>query len=97
MELIKALQKHVQSIGKYQGVDLDKEIKTFISENSNISEVELLDRIYTKFGTQIKFLEEASHYKAIINIKEWVVTFGVFFMIGLIVTIIFTLITTMVK
>ena len=34
----------------------------------------MLDRIYTKFGIQIKFLEEASHYKVIINIKEWVVT-----------------------
>lgn len=97
MELIKALQKHVQVLSKYQGVSLDKEIKSFILENSNIGEVELLDKIYNRFGTQIKFLEDASHCKAIINIKEWVVTFGVFFMIGLIAMIVSTLTTTMVK
>lgn len=76
---------------------MDKEIKSFILENSNIGEVELLDKVYNRFGTQIKFLEDASHCKAIINIKEWVVTFGVFFMIGLIAMIVSTLTTTMVK
>ena len=47
MKIIKALQKHVQTISKYQKVDLDKEIDKFISENQNLSEVELLDKIYS--------------------------------------------------
>ena len=71
MKIIKALQKHVQTISKYQKVDLDKEIDKFISENQNLSEVELLDKIYSIYGSRIKFLEDATQCKAIINIKEW--------------------------
>ena len=50
MKIIKALQKNVQTISKYQNVDLDKEIDKFISENQNLSEVELLDKIYSIYG-----------------------------------------------
>ena len=88
MKIIKALQKHLQSISKYQNVDLDKEIDKFISENQSLNESELLDKIYSIYGTQIKFLEDATHSKAIINIKEWVATFGVFLVIGIILWII---------
>ncbi|MHC8416668.1 hypothetical protein [Bacteroides hominis] len=88
MTIIKTLQKHVQTISKYQKADLDKEINQFISANQGLNEVDLLDKIYSIYGTQIKFLEDATHCKAIINIKEWVATFGVFFVIGIILWII---------
>ena len=97
MKIIKALQKHVQTISKYQKVDLDKEIDKFISENQNLSEVELLDKIYYIYGSRIKFLEDATQCKAIINIKEWVGTFGVFLVIGLAIGVIATIILTMAK
>lgn len=97
MKIINALQKHVQGISKYQKVDLDKEISKFISENQNMNETELLDKIYSIYGSRIKLLEDASHCKAIINIKEWVATFGVFLVIGLAIGIVSILISTMAK
>lgn len=97
MKIIKALQKHVQTISKYQKTDLDREIDKFISENQSLDETELLNKIYSVYGTRIKFLEDATHCKAIINIKEWVVTFGVFFVIGIIIWLVSTLILTMAK
>lgn len=97
MKIIKAFQKHVQTISKYQKTDLDREIDKFISENQSLDETELLNKIYSVYGTRIKFLEDATHCKAIINIKEWVVTFGVFFVIGIIIWLVSTLILTMAK
>ena len=87
MEFIKALQKHVQSISKYQKVNLNKEIDKFISENQDLNEKELLDKIYSTYGSRINILENATQCKAIIEIKEWVVTFGVFFIAGIIIWI----------
>lgn len=89
MTLIEALQKHVKNISTYQGVGLGKEIDTFISENKNLSDTELLDKIYSVYGSRIKFLEVASHSKAIINIKEWVATFGFFFILGIVVWVVY--------
>lgn len=97
MKIITALQKHVQSISKYQKTNLDKEIDKFIAENQSLDETELLDKIYSIYGTRIKFLENATHCKAIINIKEWVVTVGVFFVIGVAIWLISTIILTMAK
>lgn len=97
MKIIKALQKHVHTISKYQKADLDKEVDKFISENQNLSEVELLDKIYSIYGSRINFLEDATQCNAIINIKEWVATFGIFFIIGLVIGIVSTIILTMAK
>ncbi|MEL5894133.1 hypothetical protein AAE250_11580 [Bacteroides sp. GD17] len=97
MKIIKALQKHVQTISKYQKADLDKEIDKFISDNQSLNEAELLDKIYSTYGIQIKFLEDASQCKAIINIKEWVVTFGVFFTIGVIIGVLSFIVSVMAK
>lgn len=97
MKIIDSLRKHVQAISKYQKADLDKEIDKFISENPNMNETELFDKIYSIYGTRIKFLEAACQCKAIINIKEWVVTFGVFFVIGLAIGLVSTIILTMAK
>ena len=97
MKIINALQKHVQGVSKYQKVNLDKEISKFISENQNMNETELLDKIYSIYGSRIKFLEDASQCKAIINIKEWVATVGVFLVIGLAIGIVSVLISTMAK
>lgn len=97
MKIIKALQKHVHTISKYQKADLDKEVDKFISENQNLSEVELLDKIYSIYGSRIKFLEDATQCNAIINIKEWVSTFGIFFIIGLAIGVVSTIILTMAK
>ncbi|ERI85033.1 hypothetical protein [Bacteroides pyogenes] len=89
MKLIKALQLHVAIISKYQGVSLDKEIAEFCSEHQNLDEKELLEKVYAKYGSRIKFLEDAARCKSLINIKEWVATLGVFFIIGLIAYLIY--------
>lgn len=88
MDTIKALQKHIQKISKFQKANLDKEVNKFISENPNLNETELLDKIYSVYGSRIKTLEDATHCKAIIDIKEWVATLGIFVVIGIILWII---------
>lgn len=97
MKIIKALQQHVQKISKYQKTDLDKDINKFISENQNLSETELFDNIYSIYGRRIKFLEDSTQSKAIIEIKEWVATLGVFFIIGIAILMISFIISAMAK
>lgn len=91
MELTKILQKHIREISIYQGADLHREIDTFISQNQNLSESELFDKIHSEYGKQIKFLEDAAQSKAIINIRSWVSLFGFFFLLGIVLLIIFLL------
>lgn len=97
MNNIKVLQKHIQTISKYQKSDLHNDIDKFISENQDLNDVELLDKIYLIYGTRIKLLENATQCKAIINIKEWVATFGFFFIFGLAVWLVATIILSMGK
>lgn len=89
MELTKVLQKHIKDISIYQEADLHREIDSFISQNQNLSESELFDRIHSKYGKQIVFLENAAQSKAIINIRGWVALFGFFFLLGIVLLIIF--------
>lgn len=91
MKIISALQKHINSISIRQESTLHKEVESFISQNSNLNEEDLLNEIYSKYGTQIKFLEEAVQCKAIISIRSWVATFGFFFILGLVVCILYGL------
>lgn len=91
MELTKVLQKHIKDISIYQGADLHREIDSFISQNQSLSESELFDKIQSKYGTQIKFLEDATYNKAILNIRGWVAIFGFFFLLGIVFLIIFSL------
>lgn len=91
MKIISALQKHINSISIRQESTLHKEVESFISQNSNLNEEDLLNEIYSKYGTQIKFLEEAVQCKAIISIRSWVATFGFFFILGLVVCIFYGL------
>lgn len=90
MEITKVLQKHIRDISISQEADLHREIDKFISENQNLSESELFDRIHSEYGRQIKFLENAAQNKAIISIKGWITTFGVFFLLGIVFLILFS-------
>lgn len=89
MKLINVLQKHIRDISIYQGADLHEKIATLIYQNQNLSETELFDKIYSEYGKQIKFLENATQTKSIINIKSWVATFGFFFLLGIFFLIIY--------
>lgn len=89
MKIIKALQKHINDISISQESTLHKEVDSFISQNPNLNEEDLLNEIYSKYGTQIKFLEDAVQCKAIVSIRSWVATFGFFFILGLVVCIIY--------
>lgn len=88
MELTKILQKHIEDISVYQGADLHREIDSFVSQNQGLSESELFNEIHSRYGRQINFLENAAQSKAIINIRGWVALFGFFFLLGIVILII---------
>lgn len=91
MKIITALQKHINDISIPQESTLHREVNSFISQNSNLSETDLFNEIYSKYGMQIKFLEDAVRCKAIVSIKSWVATFGVFFLLGVVIYILYAL------
>lgn len=94
MNTIKVIKSHIKRISKYNEVELCKEIDSFIELNKDLSEEELLRKIYGVYENRIKLLEASTHAKAMVCIKEWVVTLGVFFVIGLIVSVILLLAST---
>lgn len=87
MNTIESLKSHIKRISKYNDAILYKEIDSFIELNKDLSEEELIKKLYGIYENRIKFLEASTHAKAIICIKEWVVTFGVFFIIGLVASL----------
>ncbi len=91
MKLVTALQKHISDMSIRQETTLHREIDAFISQNPNLSETDLFNEIYLKYGEQIKFLESVTQCKAIISIKSWVATFGFFFILGIIICIFYVL------
>lgn len=96
MNTITSLKLHIKRISKYNDIALYKEIDSFIELNKDLSEENLIKNLYETYENRIKFLEASTHAKAIICIKEWVVTFGVLFTIGLVASIIL-FITSMIK
>jgi len=90
MELIDSVRKHIKEIGWYQdNANFSREIEQFISANENLSESELLEKIYSIYGTRIKFLEEATRIKYLASIKSWINFFGILFIISLVIGIIY--------
>lgn len=96
MNTIESLKSHIKRISKYNDITLYKEIDSFIELNKNLSEEELLKKLYATYENRIKFLEASTHAKTIISIKEWVATLGIFFLIGLIASL-FLFLASMVK
>ena len=93
MDITKVLQKHIRDISIDQEANLHREIDTFISQNQNLSDVELFDKIYSEYGNRIKFLEDSTKCKAILKIKGWVSCFGFFFILGLMIGFAYFMIT----
>lgn len=90
MELIDSVRKHVKEIGGYQeNYNFSREIDKFISENENLSDVELFEKLYSIYGTRIRFFENATRIKYLATIRGWLTFFGVIFVISLLLTIIY--------
>ena len=83
MELIQAFKKYIKEICWYQGnYDFYREIESFILQNKELNDSDLLEKVYSKYETHIKFFEEATRYKQLASIKSWVSLCGFIFVIG---------------
>lgn len=90
MELIQAFKKHIKEICRYQGNnDFYREIESFILQNKELSDSDLLEKVYSRYGTRIKFFEEATRHKQIESIKSWVSLCGFIFVIGVAIGVIY--------
>lgn len=95
MELLQAFKKYIKDISWYQeSNDFWREIEQFISANKGLSDPEMIEKIYSVYGTRIKFFEEATRYKQLASIKGWISLFGVLTILGIIIGVFFVLATT---
>lgn len=93
MKLIDSYLEHLQRISECTLTDLDMEVQRYMSqdENKGLSEDELFDKVYAKYGIRIKAVENMAQCKLMKKINGWLVFFGILFIVTLILFVIWFL------